>query len=178
MNGLLAPKRSRECTVKSAVRPVLMKTLQCVDFKILEHGSWGAICFGPIRLQWPDLTRKGWWGNNPLYHTPVFILTHYPRPPIEMDGGTTFHFVTDGIESALKKATQAANGKDVRLGGGVLAIREYLLAGLVDEMHMAIAPVLLGTGENLLLGIDLVKLGFRCVEHVPSVKGTHVVLRK
>ncbi len=143
-------------------------------------GAWilGRNMFGPIRGPWQDFKWKGWWGDNPPYHTPVFILTHHHRPPIEMDGGTTFHFVTDGIESALKKAVEAANGKDVRLGGGVSVIREYLKAGLVDEMHLAIAPVLLGQGEHLLLGIDLLRLGYRCVEYVPSAKATHVVLRK
>jgi dihydrofolate reductase len=109
---------------------------------------------------------------------PVFVLTQYPRAPLEMKGGTTFHFVTDGIESAYAQAMQAANGKDVRLGGGVATLREYLQAGLVDEMHLAIAPVLLGSGESLFAGLDLAKLGFRCTEHVPTQSATHIVLRK
>ena len=143
-------------------------------------GAWilGRNMFGPIRGPWPDENWKGWWGNNPPYHTPVFILTHHPRPSIVMEGGTTFHFVTGGIDAALKCAMDAAKGKDVRLGGGVAAIRQYLNAGLIDEMHLAIAPVLLGSGEHLLAGIDMPKLGYECTEHVPSDKATHVVLRK
>ena len=143
-------------------------------------GAWimGRNMFGPIRGPWPDLSWKGWWGDNPPYHTDVFVLTHHKRPPLEMEGGTTFHFVTDGIESALKKASEAAKGRDVRLGGGVSTIREYLKSGLVDEIHLAVAPALLGTGEHLLSGIDLPKIGYRCVEYVPSAKATHVVLTK
>ena len=143
-------------------------------------GAWilGRNMFGPIRGPWPDETWKGWWGDNPPYHAPVFVLTHYPRPSIEMAGGTTFHFVTDGIESALKRAFDAAGGKDVRLGGGVATIRDYLHAGLIDEMHLAIAPVLLGSGEPLLDGIDLTRLGFTCSEHVPTANATHVVLTR
>jgi dihydrofolate reductase len=143
-------------------------------------GAWimGRNMFGPIRGEWPDFNWKGWWGNNPPFHVPVFILTHYPRPSIEMEGGTTFHFVTDGIASALRKATAAAKGKDVGLGGGVSVIREYLKAGLIDELQLVITPVLLGSGEHLLAGLDLAKLGHRCVEFVPSTKVTHVVLKK
>jgi dihydrofolate reductase len=143
-------------------------------------GAWilGRNMFGPIRGPWPDDAWKGWWGDNPPYHMPVFVLTRYPRASIAMAGGTTFHFVTDGIEAALKRATEAAEGKDVRLGGGVATIRQYLRAGLVDEVHLAIAPVLLGSGEHLFAGIDLPKLGYECSEHVPSAKATHVVLRK
>lgn len=142
-------------------------------------GAWilGRNMFGRIRGPWPDHTWKGWWGDDPPYHTPVFVLTHHPRPSIAMAGGTTFHFVTGGIRDALEDATAAA-GKDIRLGGGVATIRRYLTAGLVDEMHLAIAPVLLGSGEHLLAGIDLVKLCFTCVEHVPSPAATHVVLRR
>ena len=149
--------------------------------KAMENlGTWilGRNMFGPIRGSWPDFHWKGWWGDNPPYHTPVFVLTHHARPPIVMEGGTTFYFVTDGIESALKQATKAANGKDIRLGGGVSTIRQYLNAGLIDELHLAIAPVLLGTGEHLLSGIDLCKLGYQCIEHIPSASATHVVLRK
>jgi len=143
-------------------------------------GAWilGRNMFGPIRGPWPDDSWKGWWGDNPPYHTPVFVLTHHARQSIVMEGGTTFHFVTDGIHKALERAAEAAAGQDVRLGGGVATIRQYLRAGLVDEMHVAIAPVLLGTGENLFAGIDMTALGFRCVEHVATQHATHVVLRK
>jgi dihydrofolate reductase len=143
-------------------------------------GAWilGRNMFGPIRGPWPDAEWKGWWGDNPPYHTPVFVLTHHAREPIVMDGGTTFHFVTDGINSALDRAAAAAKGLDVRLGGGVATIRQYLRAGLIDEMHVAIAPVLLGAGESLFYGIDMPSLGYRCVEHVATRSATHVVLRK
>lgn len=146
----------------------------------LNIGAWilGRNMFGPVRGAWPDHNWKGWWGDNPPYHTSVFILSHHARPPLEMEGGTTFHFVTDGILSALERATVAAEGKDVRLGGGVSTVRQYLSEGLVDEMHLAIAPVLLGTGEHLLRGIDLLKLGYQCVEHVPTANATHVVLAR
>lgn len=143
-------------------------------------GAWilGRNMFGPIRGPWPDDRWKGWWGDDPPYHTPVFVLTHHARASIAMEGGTTFHFVTDGIQAALERAFDAANGLDVRLGGGVATIRQYLRAGLIDEMHLAIAPVLLGSGENLLSGIDMRSLGYRCVEHVPTQLATHVVLKK
>jgi dihydrofolate reductase len=143
-------------------------------------GAWilGRNMFGPIRGAWPDGTWKGWWGDSPPYHTPVFVLTHHAREPITMAGGTTFHFITDGIHRALERATEAAAGQDVRLGGGVATVRQYLRAGLIDEMHIAIAPVLLGTGENLFAGIDMLALGYRCVEHAATQHATHVVLRK
>jgi dihydrofolate reductase len=143
-------------------------------------GAWilGRNMFGPVRGQWPDDEWKGWWGDEPPYHVDVFVLTHHARAPLAMKGGTTFHFVTDGIEAALERARRAAGGKDVRLGGGVSTIRQYLQAGLVDEMHLAIAPVLLGAGEALLAGIDLPALGFTCTEHVPTQAATHVVLRR
>jgi dihydrofolate reductase len=143
-------------------------------------GAWimGRNMFGPMRGSWPDDTWKGWWGENPPYHTPVFVLTNHPRASIAMAGGTTFHFVTDGIQAALKRATEAAVGQDIRLGGGVATIRQYLRAGLVDEMHLAISPVLLGSGEHLLAGIDAPKLGYQCTEHVPTTNATHVVLAK
>ncbi len=143
-------------------------------------GAWilGRNMFGPIRGPWPDEAWKGWWGPNPPYHTPVFVLTHHARPALVMEGGTTFHFVTDGIHAALKRAQEAAQGKDVRLGGGVSTIRQYLNAGLIDEIHLAISPVLLGAGEHLLSGIDAVKLGYRCVEYVASEKTAHIVLAK
>jgi dihydrofolate reductase len=143
-------------------------------------GAWilGRNMFGPIRGPWPDAGWKGWWGDNPPYHTPVFVLTSHTREPIPMDGGTTFHFVTEGINDALERAKDAANGLDVRLGGGVATIRQYLRAGLIDEVHLAIVPILLGSGESLLAGIDMPSLGYRCVEHVPSERVTHVVLKK
>ena len=127
--------------------------------------------FGPIRGDWPDESWKGWWGDNPPYHCPVFVLTHHPRASIAMEGGTTFHFVTDGIHAALERAREAANGTDIRLGGGVATIRQYLQAGLIDEMHLAVSPMLLGSGENLFAGLDLPKLGFRVSEHVADAEG-------
>jgi dihydrofolate reductase len=138
----------------------------------------GRNMFGPIRGPWLDEAWKGWWGDNPPYHSPVFVLTHYPRASIEMEGGTVFHFVTDGIHVALRRATEAAQGRDVQLGGGVATIRQYLSLGLIDEMHLAISPILLGRGESLLGGLDLPKLGYRCVEHVPTARATHVILAK
>ena len=143
-------------------------------------GAWilGRNMFGPVRGPWPDERWKGWWGENPPYHVPVFVLTHHARAPLEMEGGTTFHFVTGGIEEALRRAREAAKGADVRLGGGVATVRQYLRAGLVDEMHLAIAPVLLGSGEHLLEGIDLRAIGYRFAEHVPTAAATHVVLRR
>ena len=143
-------------------------------------GAWimGRNMFGPIRGPWPDDTWKGWWGDDPPYHTPVFILTNYARPPIVMNGGTTFHFVTDGIHAAHKRASEAAGDRDIRLGGGVATIRQYLSAGLIDEMHLAISPILLGSGEHFLAGIDAVKLGYRCTEHVATENAMHVVLTK
>jgi dihydrofolate reductase len=143
-------------------------------------GAWilGRNMFGPVRGPWPDESWKGWWGDNPPYHVPVFVLTHHPRASIAMEGGTTFHFVTDGIAAALARARDAAAGKDIRLGGGVATIRQYLAKGLIDEMHLAIAPVLLGAGEHLLAGLDLPRLGYRRTEHVPTAAATHVVVAK
>lgn len=142
-------------------------------------GAWimGRNMFGPIRGPWPDDNWKGWWGENPPYHVPVFVLTHHAREPITMKGGTVFHFVTDGIASALEKAKEAANGKDIRIGGGVSTVRQFLEAGYVDEMHLAFSPVFLGSGEHLFAGIDLPKLGFTNVETVYSKEATHVVMR-
>jgi dihydrofolate reductase len=142
-------------------------------------GAWilGRNMFSPTRGAWDD-EWKGWWGDEPPYHVPVFVLTNFPREPLEMKGGTTFYFVTDGIQSAYAQACEAANGKDIRLGGGVATIREFLQAGLVDEMHLAVSPVLLGSGESLFAGLDLKAMGFRCTEHVPTQHATHVVLRK
>jgi dihydrofolate reductase len=143
-------------------------------------GAWilGRNMFGPVRGPWPDDTWTGWWGDNPPYHTPVFVLTRYPRPSLAMAGGTTFHFVTEGIHAALQRATEAANGQDVRLGGGVATIRQYLEAGLVDEMHVAISPILLGSGEHLLANVDTLALGYRCTEHVNTDAAMHFVLTK
>jgi dihydrofolate reductase len=143
-------------------------------------GAWimGRNMFGPQRGPWPDDGWKGWWGENPPYHVPVFVLTRHARAPIAMEGGTTFHFVTDGIHAALKRAKEAAHGKDIRLGGGVATIRQYLTAGLIDEMHLVISPVLLGSGEHLLSGIDTVSLGYTCTEHAATEHATHVVLTK
>ena len=143
-------------------------------------GAWilGRNMFGPLRGAWPDESWKGWWGDNPPYHCPVFVLTHHPRASIAMEGGTTFHFVTEGIHAALERAREAADGGDVRVGGGVATIRQYLQAGLIDEMHLAISPVLLGSGEGLLGGLDLLKLGYRVSERVPTPKATHIVLSK
>jgi dihydrofolate reductase len=143
-------------------------------------GAWilGRNMFGPIRGDWPDESWKGWWGDNPPYHCDVFVLTHHPRASITMQGGTVFHFVTDGIEAALERARQSAGTKDVRLGGGVATIRQYLQAGLVDELHLAIAPTLLGSGENLLAEIDMVRLGYKVTEHVATPAAAHLVLSK
>lgn len=142
-------------------------------------GAWiiGRNMFGPIRGPWPDFNWKGWWGETPPYHTDVFVLTHYERPTLELDG-TRFRFVTDGIMSALDKAVESAKGRDIRIGGGIATVRQYLKAGLIDEIHLALVPTLLGTGESLLSGIDLLSMGYRCVENVSSPKVTHVVLRK
>ena len=143
-------------------------------------GAWimGRNMFGPERGPWSDDSWKGWWGTNPPYHVPVFVLTHHARAPIPMEGGTTFHFVTDGIHAALDRAKDAAGGKDVRLGGGVATVREYLTAGLLDEIHLVISPVLLGRGEHLLAGIDLVNLGYKCTAHTSTDHATHVVVTK
>ena len=143
-------------------------------------GAWilGRNMFGPVRGPWPDDSWKGWWGDEPPYHTPVFVLTHHARAPLKMAGGTEFRFVTGGIRAALEQATAAAGDGDVRLGGGVATLRQYLQAALVDEMHLAIRPILLGSGEQLLHGLDLRALGYACVEHVAGERATHVILRK
>ncbi|MEO8409322.1 MAG: dihydrofolate reductase family protein [Propionivibrio sp.] len=138
----------------------------------------GRNMFGPIRGDWPDDEWKGWWGDNPPYHVPTFILTHHARDPIEMEGGTTFHFVTDGVEAALDQAKAAAAGKNVKIGGGVATVRQYLEAGLIDGLHFAIAPVVVGRGEAMFAGIDLPALGLRVTEHTATAFATHIVLRK
>ncbi len=143
-------------------------------------GAWilGRNMFGPVRGPWPDESWRGWWGDNPVYQVPVFVLTHHARPPLVMEGGTTFHFVTEGTAAALERAREAAAGKDVRLGGGVNVIQQYLRQRLVDEMHIAIAPVLLGAGERLFDGVDLPALGYACTQHVATSQATHIVLSR
>ncbi len=143
-------------------------------------GAWilGRNMFAPIRGAWPDDAWRGWWGDNPPYHVPVFVLTHYARKSIEMEGGTTFHFVTGGVDEALRLAKNAAGERDIRVGGGADTIRQYLRARQIDEMHLAVVPVILGSGEHLLHGLDLRALGYRVSEHVPSADVTHVVLTR
>jgi len=143
-------------------------------------GAWimGRNMFGPVRGPWPDESWRGWWGENPPYHVPVFVLTHYPRPPLQMQGGTTFYFVTEGPEVALARARDAAGGRDVRIGGGVSTVRQYLSAGLIDEMHLVISPVLLGSGEALFAGLDLPALGYKVTAAQRSEAATHVIVSK
>ena len=155
-----------------------------VDNEFAENGfknigAWilGRNMFSPYRGS-PNVNWKGWWGENPPYHVPVFILTNHQRESIEMEGGTTFHFVTDGINAALEKAFDSANGKDVRLGGGVNTIRQYLKAQLIDELHLAVSPVILGSGENLFLNLDLRSLGYKCIKNVSSEKAMHLIINK
>jgi dihydrofolate reductase len=144
------------------------------------NGAWilGRNMFGPVRGPWPDESWRGWWGDEPPYHVPVFVLTHHARAPLEMAGGTTFHFVTGGIHEALARAFEAAGGRDVRLGGGVATVREYLKAGLIDELHLALRPVLLGSGEHLFQGLDLHALGYECAQLLPGERAAHMRLRK
>jgi dihydrofolate reductase len=143
-------------------------------------GAWimGRNMFGPVRGPWPDESWRGWWGKNPPYHTPVFVLTHHARPSVEMEGGTVFHFVTEGIDAALERARAAAGDRDIRLLGGASTIRQYLQGRLVDEMHVAVSPMLLGSGEHLLSGIDLPALGYECRESVPSARAVHYVIAR
>jgi dihydrofolate reductase len=143
-------------------------------------GAWilGRNMFGPVRGPWPDESWKGWWGDEPPYHTPVFVLTHHARPPLAMAGGTEFRFVTGGIHAALEQAKAAAGGRDIRVGGGASTIRQYLRAALIDELHLAIRPVLLGAGEPLFADIDLRALGYECAKHVAGERAMHVFLRK
>ena len=156
-----------------------------VDNTIAEEGfgnvgAWilGRNMFGPVRGPWPDDSWRGWWGEEPPYHVPVYVLTHHPRPPLAMEGGTTFHFVTDGIHAALAQARAAAGGRDVRLGGGVSTVRQYLQARLVDELHLAVRPVLLGSGESLFRDIDLRALGYECHRSMQGERALHVFLRR
>jgi dihydrofolate reductase len=143
-------------------------------------GAWilGRNMFGPVRGRWEGDSWRGWWGNNPPYQMPVFVLTHHARAPLAMEGGTTFYFVTDGLDAALKRAKEAANGKDVRIGGGVSVIRQYLMAGRIDEMHLAMSPVLLGEGEHLFFGINLAGLGFNSIKSVAGENATHLLIGK
>lgn len=156
-----------------------------VDNKFAERsfenvGAWimGRHMFGPIRGPWPNLDWRGWWGEEPPYHVPVFVLTHHKREPLVMQGGTTFYFVTDGIESAMKQAKEAAKGKDIRIGGGVQVIRQYLNAGMIDELHLVYSPIYLGSGENLLAEIDMPALGFSVTEKAETPDATHIILSK
>ncbi len=156
-----------------------------VDNRMAENGfvgigAWilGRNMFGSVRGPWPDETWRGWWGDEPPYRTPVFVLTHHPRPPLEMAGGTTFYFITDGIDAALRRAKDAAGGRDVRIGGGASTVRQYLQARLIDELHLAVRPILLGSGEPLWEGIDMRALGYDCAESIPGERATHVVLRR
>lgn len=143
-------------------------------------GAWilGRNMFGPVRGSWPDMSWQGWWGDDPPYHVPVFVLTHHPRAPLQMKGGTTFHFVTGGIHEALDQARHAAQGLDVRIGGGVATVQQYLRAGLIDELHIAFSPVLLGSGERLFESVDMPALGYECVRFVGSETAAHLVLRR
>ena len=156
-----------------------------VDNQMAEQGfvgigAWilGRNMFGPVRGPWPDESWKGWWCEEPPYHTPVFVLTHHARAPLRMKGGTEFRFVTDGIHSAFAQAKEAAGGLDVRVGGGVSTVRQYLAAGLIDSLHLAMRPVLMGSGENLLAGLDLHTLGYECEKTVAGERATHLFLRK
>lgn len=150
------------------------------ELSFANVGAWilGRNMFGPVRGPWPDDSWKGWWGDEPPYHVPTFVLTHHPRAPLEMAGGTTFHFVTDGIHSALEQAKEAAAGRDVRIGGGVATVRQYLREGLIDDLHLALRPVLLGTGEHLMHDLDLRALGYEVAKSVEGERATHMFLRK
>lgn len=143
-------------------------------------GAWiiGRNMFGPVRGPWPDYDWKGWWGDNPPYHVPVYVLTHHERPPLEMEGGTTFYFITEGIHEALAQARAAAGDKDIRIGGGADTIQQYLREGLIDELHIAIAPVVLGSGERLCEGVDLRSAGYECTRFEASDQAMHVIFHK
>jgi len=144
------------------------------------NGAWilGRNMFGPVRGPWPDDEWKGWWGDEPPYRVPTFVLTHYPRDPVEMKGGTTFYFITDGIHSALEKAKQAAGDKDIRIGGGPATVRQYLKERLIDELHLAMRPIFLGKGEKLFEGLDLRELGYKVENTVQGERATHLIIRK
>lgn len=156
-----------------------------VDNRMAERGfanlgAWvlGRNMFGPVRGPWPDESWKGWWGEEPPYHVPVYVLTHHPRPPLRMKGGTEFRFVTDGIHAALEQAKDAAGAGDVRIGGGAATVRQYLQAGLIDELHLALSPVFMGAGEPLWQGLDMRALGYECAEVIPGERATHLIVRK
>jgi dihydrofolate reductase len=156
-----------------------------IDNDIAERGfdkvgAWilGRNMFGPVRGPWPDESWRGWWGEEPPYHVPAFVLTHYARAPLEMQGGTTFHFVTGGIHEALQRAKDAAGGRDVRVGGGVATVRQFLQARLLDELHLAVRPMLMGQGENLFAGLDLPALGYHVAERIDGERAMHVILRR
>ena len=153
---------------------------EMANASFVNVGAWilGRNMFGPVRGPWPDDSWQGWWGEEPPYHTPVFVLTHYPRPTLKMEGGTEFHFVTEGIEAALDQARDVAGNKDVRIGGGVSTVRQYLLAGAIDEMHLAIRPVLLGSGENLFQDLDMRALGYECRYYIGGERALHVFIHK
>ena len=153
---------------------------QMASLGFVNFGAWilGRNMFGPVRGPWPDESWRGWWGDEPPYHTPVFVLTHHERPPLKMAGGTEFHFVTEGIETALAQAKAVAGDRDVRIGGGVSTVRQYLRAGLIDDLHLVMRPVLLGAGEHLLHDLDMRSLGYECEKHVAGERATHVFLRK
>jgi len=150
------------------------------EASFVNIGAWilGRNMFGPVRGPWPDESWKGWWGDEPPYHVPVFVLTHHARPPLKMAGGTVFHFVTEGIHAALERAREAAGGRDVRIGGGVATIRQYLEARLIDDLHLATRPVLLGRGESLFRDLDLRMLGYECDKTVAGERATHIFLRR
>jgi dihydrofolate reductase len=152
------------------------ETFAAVGFENIGAWIMGRNMFAPSRGPWPDDNWRGWWGKNPPYHAPTFVLTHHPRPPLEMDGGTVFHFITDGIQAALESAKAAAGGKDIRLLGGASTIRQYLQARSVDEMHIAVSPLLLGSGEPLMTGIDLPALGYRCTRSEGTARATHYII--
>jgi len=156
-----------------------------VDNRMAERGfanmgAWvlGRNMFGPVRGPWPDESWKGWWGDEPPYHVPVYVLTHHPRPPLHMKGGTVFHFITDGIHAALEQAKAAAGTGNVRIGGGASTVRQYLQAGLIDEMHLGLSPVFMGAGEPLWHGLDMKALGYECAEVIPGERATHLIVRR
>jgi len=144
------------------------------------NGAWilGRNMFGPIRGPWPDDEWKGWWGDEPPYHVPTFVLTHHRREPIEMKGGTTFYFVTDGIQSALEQAKKAAGARDIRIGGGPATVRQFLKERLIDELHLAVRPILMGRGEKLFDGLDLRDLGYSVEGFVPGERAVHMLIRR
>jgi dihydrofolate reductase len=178
MSWMLATKMFRQMYGQSGGETGVDNDIALAGFENLGAWIMGRNMFGPVRGPWPDESWKGWWGESPPYHVPVFVLTHHARPELPMEGGTTFHFVTGGIHEALERARAAAGGKDVRLGGGTSTVRQYLQAGLVDEMHLAIRPVLVGRGESLFAGVDLRALGYEIDRTVAGERATHVFIRR